>query len=570
MPDEDAALDGGLGDGGLEDGGLEDGGLEDGGPGDGPNADAPSSDGASRDGASDGGAADAITVDGVSPPPARVRLSELILTPVHDWSDASGVNYDPTPGGGAVNGRDELIELVNEDTVAVDLTGWRLEIIDSEASTQVLSASTTSIYFSPGSSLTALAPGGFVVIGDPPDSFSTDAFVRLFAPTGELVDDVEVGGNSPARDMEGDGVGDGAPDPTQNGFARGAFEEAIARPAGRADTDVDQADWVAMRATPGAANVPPVFPPELIRPIVLVTPSGSSHQVTAPLQIELSEPILHTSVDASGVVTATSAGVAIPLGFHTFEEDDRVLVLNPIGRLPFDADVTVVVRGGAAGLTDLHGNPLLTDLTFTIHTEPAPLEPGRVLLNELCISPLVDWSDTEGGNLIAYDGVPGTGLVTSVDEWIELRVGGVVPLDLRTWTIVEYTGPSVIQPARAVTRLGDGPTRVVGTGTGIADVQPGDYVVLGNPSGALLASAWIELRDGSGAIVDAVEVGGNQSASDRGGDGIANGAPGPDLDGSSTTLFDEVVARLPDGVDTGDDVLDWSHAAATPGAPNGP
>ena len=34
------------------------------------------------------------------------------------------------------------------------------------------------------------------------------------------------------------------------------------------------------------------------------------------------------------------------------------------------------------------------------------------------------------------------------------------------------------------------------------------------------------------------------------------------------TLADEVVARVPDGTDTGNDVADFAYATATPGTPN--
>lgn len=551
--DPDAPFDGGRGDGGT-DGSAPDGGEP--------------------DGALDGRAADGPVLDAGETPDAglartgRVRISELVLTPQHDWSDSTGVGYDPTPGTGAINTRDELIELVNEDVMPIDLDGWRLELIDSEPSTLVIDATLVAIYFTPGSSLHALQPGGLVVLGDPPDSFSTDAFVQLFDSSGALADDVEVGGNSLARDMEGDGASDGAPAAGKNGFTRGAFDEAIARPDGRPDTDVDQADWVAMRATPGAPNLPEVLPADLIAPLVVATSSGVAFQVTTQLRVELSEAIAPSSVDASGIVTVSNGGADVPLGFHTFEADDRVLVINPIGRLPFDADLSVRVAGGPGGLTDRAGNPLGADVVFTVHTEAAPADPGRVRLNELAISPLVDWSDTVGGNGVPFDGVPGTDPATSADEWIELLVAGTAPVDLRTWTIVAYTGPSTLQPSRAVTRLGDATVRVVGTGTGVADARPGDHVVIGNPSGALLPSCWLELRDATGALVDVVEVGGNALGSDRGGDGVSNGAPDPGLDGSSTTAVDETVARIPETLDTGDDVLDWAHAAATPGAPN--
>jgi hypothetical protein len=110
--------------------------------------------------------------------------------------------------------------------------------------------------------------------------------------------------------------------------------------------------------------------------------------------------------------------------------------------------------------------------------------------------------------------------------------------------------------------------RVVGTGTSLSDVQPGDRVIIGNPRGAILADSYIEIRDTNGVVVDAVEIGGNTALRDRGGDGIMNGAPGPGEDGNSSGLADETIARASDGVDTGNDVADFVHSNATLGAVN--
>jgi len=64
----------------------------------------------------------------------------------------------------------------------------------------------------------------------------------------------------------------------------------------------------------------------------------------------------------------------------------------------FDVDIAVRVNGGATGVRDLAGNPLTSDLTFTVHTESSPTNPGLVRINELCADPLQDWGDTAGGD----------------------------------------------------------------------------------------------------------------------------------------------------------------------------
>jgi hypothetical protein len=188
-----------------------------------------------------------------------------------------------------------------------------------------------------------------------------------------------------------------------------------------------------------------------------------------------------------------------------------------------------------------------------------------VRINEVCASPRQDWSDSEGGNGVPYDLVPGTGPVRSEDEWIELLNASGAAVDLRGWEIVTYPGPTLLQSARSRTGISGGALVVGGT---LAAVNAGGRVIVGDPGGSLASSLWIELRDPNGILRDAVEIGGNSEMTDRGGDGVGNGAPGPGLSGESTGPADEAVARVPDGADTGDAGDDFEHAIATPGAAN--
>jgi hypothetical protein len=550
------------GDGGL----TTDGAEADGPTGHDAQADGSRVDGAEADGA---GASDASTFDGPAPPLARVVISEVVLTPRNDWSDGAGTPFQGAPGSGAITTRDEFVELENRDDESVDLSGWTLEIRDARQSATAL-AGHPDLVLSPGSTLAAFSPGGLVVIGDPVGSVSTDAYLILRDQLGRVVDEVEIGGLTASRDAEGDGIGDGAPDSAMNGFARGSFDEAIARPAGRADTDDDIADFDAMAATPLAPNVVAPPPVESTPPTLVAHAQGSAVRVTAALWVQLSEPVDITAGDAPGSITVTANGQPVALGFHLYEDGDSTIVLNPIGVLPFASDVTVTVHGGASGLKDRAQNPLAADVTFTVHTEAAPTNPGAVLINEVCATPLVDWSDSEDGNGAPFDAVPGTDRPSAEDEWIELVSLAPGAVDLSKWQIVLYPGPTLLGEPRQATPLTGGiATVVVAGGAGsITAVQPGQRVVIGDPAGSLQPSVWVELRDATGALVDAVEIGGNSSVTDRGGDGIKNGAPGPDLDGTALDAASATVARVPDGVDSGDDVGDWVHGAATPGTAN--
>lgn len=514
--------------------------------------------------AMDGGTTgDASTMDG-SGETALVRINEVVVTPRRDWSDSAGTPFDSTPGAGAITSTDQFVELINVGPTPVDLRGWTLELIDQEPSTTVL-AGHNALYFTAGSSVSALAPGGLAVIGDPVGFAATDVYVVLRDASGRIVDDVEIGGLTLDRDFEGDGIGDGAPGPNLNGYARGAFDEAIARPFGAVDTDNDAADFDKMRATPLALNVMPPPPVETIPPQVLSRSSGTAYRITDAIWIQLDEPVEASTVD--GNLTLTVGGLPIALGFSTFDDNDRIILVNPIGVLPFDADVMVRLNGGATGVRDLAGNPLASDLIFTVHTEAAPPNPALVRINELCADPLQDWNDSSGGDGLPFSPTPGTGMVSPADEWIELHNLRPGVSDLSGYSLVLYRGPSLYAEPRARTALLSAFVRVFGAGANISDVRMGDRVVVGDPAGVMPPDFWIELRDASGVLVDVVEVGGNSAITDRGGNGINNGAPDPGADATAVDLDSEVVARVPE-TDTGVDVNDFAHAAATLGAMN--
>jgi len=498
-----------------------------------------------------------------------LRISEVVVYPVHDWSDSdgSGTPWDAIPGAGVISTRDQYVELYNAGPTPIDLRGWTLAFIDDTPATTALSTH-GDVGFSAGSALDQLLPGGYALIGDPDGFASADVYAVLRDPAGTVVDDVEIGGNVLSRDPEGDGVGDGAPAPTLNGFARGAFEEAIARPDGAADTDVDQVDFTAMPATPLAPNIPPVPPAESVPPTVTSSPSSSSWQVSELLWIQLSEPVDETTVTAASV-ELSAGGSPLEIQQFTFEADDSRIVLAPIGRLPFDTNISVTVHGGASGVADRVGNRLASDYSFAVHTESAPANPGPVLINEVVASPVRDWSDDAGGDSIPFSAIPGTGHVGSEDEWIELLSRIATTTDMSSYSIVLFVGANDLGASRSATRLGAGvPVRIVGAGANLTAVEQGDRIVIGNPRGALYHDCWVELRDDAGLLLDTVEIGGNAVDEDRGGDGVDNGAPGAGADGHSTGTADEAIARVPDGTDTGDDVGDFAYASPTIGGAN--
>lgn len=514
------------------------------------------------DGADANGGADA------GPPLAQVKINEVVLFPHHDWSDEGGTAFDAVPGPTLpATVRDQFVELRNAGNVALDLTGWTLEMIDPIGVVTDLDTH-DDVVFEAGSSLTAFAPGTLLVIGDPADRGSTDVYIVLRDQYGRVVDDVEVGGLSVGRDMEGDGAGDGAPDPGKNGYAKGSFDEAVGRPVGAADTDDDQVDFIHLWASPLAPNLVDPPPVESIAPQVVGYSTETAKRISEAIRVELDEIIDPFSVDAALRVEVGGAPVA--LGFATFDLDDHVIEINTVGVLPFDADVFVTVQGGVDGVRDLAGNPLAADLTFSVHTENAPANPADVMVNEICGQPLQDWDDTEGGDGVPFSTTPGTGMVDSDDEWLELVNLRPGVTDMTSYTLIIYRGANLISDPASGTPLDtvESFVQVIGTGTGIADVRQNDRIIIGDPGGAMPPDFWLELRDDSGAVVDTIEVGGNSAGTDHGGDGVDNGAPGPGQDATGADLSSECVARVPDLADSGDEDADFAHTAATLGTAN--
>ena len=509
------------------------------------------------------GGSDAPAMD--APPLPRLVINELVLTPNHDWSGAMPA-YVGMPGNGSISADDEWIELRNDSAMPVNIAGWVLRVSDAEVKDTVLGMQGT-LAFSVGSTITALQPGGFVVIGNPTGTMATDTFVTLRMPDGTIIDDVEIGGLSLSRDAERDGVGDGAPAASANGFARGSFDESIARPVGALDSDNDIVDFDALYATPGRANTQPIRPVENVAPLLLGHTTGTGLAVSTAINLQFNEAVDVTSIDAIGALTLTIGAVPLITGAAKFADDDHTVIINPIGVFPFGATITVTIKGGVGGVRDLAGNPLAANQQFSITTEAAPVDPSAARLNEVCASPVQDWNDSSGGNAIPFDGVPGNGQVTSEDEWVELLNSAAGVTNFSNYTLTVYAGPTLLQEARLVTRLTTLNTRVVGTGT-LSAARTGDRLVIGNPVGAIPASCFLELRNASGTLIDHMELGGNFLSTDRGGDGVNNGAPGAGQDGNSSSFLDETIGRGPDGVDTGSDVLDWEYQSATLGTAN--
>ncbi|MFQ5859847.1 MAG: lamin tail domain-containing protein, partial [Anaerolineae bacterium] len=239
--------------------------------------------------------------------------------------------------------------------------------------------------------------------------------------------------------------------------------------------------------------------------------------------------------------------------------EDEVIARMPDG-VDTDDDVADFVQQPASiGYSNDAAPPTVTPTPTTTPTStPTPAPEGAVLINEVVTDPQQDWNDSAGGDGIPFNAVPGSGGVTSTDEWVELLNTTRHSIDLTGWSLVmNDTTPDteVLGEGSAVFQFS--------AGGSLTNFRPGERLVIGNPKGVLNNDVYLQLRDGSGHVVDDVEIG--DDFEEDGGDG----APGPEQNGDALTIYDEAIARVPDGQDSDDDRADFEKWPATIGADNG-
>ena len=233
--------------------------------------------------------------------------------------------------------------------------------------------------------------------------------------------------------------------------------------------------------------------------------------------------------------------------------------IGDINNLP----ATVTPTSTATGTETLTPTETLTATPSQTPTETLTPAPEFIIINEVVTDPQQDWSDSSGGNGVGFDAFPGAGTIGDTDEWVELRNTGTGPVNLQAgngWTLtITDSGTDLLNfltPGSAVL--------VFSNGGSLTDFKPGEYLVIGNPPGAMNNDVYLSLRAPSGSLVGDVEIG-----NDPEGDGSGDGAPdGGTSNGNANGITDEAVARWPNSVDTGDDVADFARQQATIGETN--
>jgi hypothetical protein len=167
-----------------------------------------------------------------------------------------------------------------------------------------------------------------------------------------------------------------------------------------------------------------------------------------------------------------------------------------------------------------------------------------LLITEVVTDPQGDHSENAGGNAVPFDSIPGSGTVSSVDEFVELHNGSADIVDLRGFAL-DFLDST---PSRYVFGDTSGGVLRFSPGSAVEALLPGAFVLLGNPPGALNNALSIELRDPGGALADAwVEV-----------------------DANATSALDEALTRRWDGVAFGSGLERGAISPLGPPPPSAP
>ncbi len=187
---------------------------------------------------------------------------------------------------------------------------------------------------------------------------------------------------------------------------------------------------------------------------------------------------------------------------------------------------------------------------------------GDVVINEVVTDPQVDWSTT------GFDGNDGASATNTADEWLELFIKNNNINLSNGWIKCIDISPFEGDLNNNLSQSAFDFSVYSGNGN-FASASNGAFLVLGNPDGAAANNndVRIELYDGNPAVaanlIDVVTIGQYDDGN------ISDNAPdGGVSDGNASSPADEVIARIPNGIDTDNDANDFMKKSATIGKNN--
>lgn len=152
------------------------------------------------------------------------------------------------------------------------------------------------------------------------------------------------------------------------------------------------------------------------------------------------------------------------------------------------------------GLTPQDGGP---GGDLTVAAFDVALDRRRIRLSEAVVDPRLDWSDDDG---TPFDDTPGTGAVSTTDEFVELVNASGSPVDLRGWRLEMLDGTDEVVVFGA---SGSTPIRVTPPWADVAALPPCGVVVVGNPPGQMNNEIVLRLVAPDGELVDRMHLSGS-------------------------------------------------------------
>lgn len=147
----------------------------------------------------------------------RARITEVVASPLRDWSDREGVPFDAWPGVGPVNDNDEWVEIVNLSDRSVDVlkAGLELHALDTSPSVTPI-AGAPGLFFSSGGGLHDWRPGEAMVVRVRGSLSQRELRLELIG-SGALLDSMSLGASGLA-----DHGGGAPPDTVHEAIAKDA------------------------------------------------------------------------------------------------------------------------------------------------------------------------------------------------------------------------------------------------------------------------------------------------------------------------------------------------------------
>ena len=249
-------------------------------------------------------------------------------------------------------------------------------------------------------------------------------------------------------------------------------------------------------------------------------------------------------------------------GTFVFRSGNTLLAFLPNEKLLPEERYIVTL---STDIKNCSGRSLVGNETFHVQNQSLSFsfktKEGSVVINEVLLDPKQNWNDREGGDGIPFNRIPGTAPVEMADRWVEFFNASNQTVDLTGWTLRMRdleTESYVIGRCEAF-------ESVTPVEADLFNFLPESYLVIGNLPTSFLTTGILELRNELGELVDSVDMRKiSQSSLSTSSSSLAEA-----FSTLSESVLQESIARIPNGVCSGDTSTDFIRQPATIGFDNG-